>query len=421
VLNLNVSIVGSGISGASISRMLSDRCNVQILEKGSTPGGLIKCERVDNILFHKVGGHVFNSKNDFVLKWFWSIFNKEEFLSAKRNAKVLLNGQIIGYPIENYIFELPKSDGVRIFQDLISILKNSNNVSTSKLNFKEYLISAFGIELFKLYFEPYNSKIWQMDLDKIPLDWLDGKLPMPNIDEIFISNLLRQEETKMVHSHFFYPKLNGSQFIIDKLLNNIPIKLNYEVNSIKIINKKLIINNEFNSDVIVYTGDIRRLHDILEIDDSELSCALLNLKNLKSNGTTNILCESDANDLSWLYLPDKTIDAHRIIYTGNFSDTNNSGNGRLSCVVEFSGKHIPENLFSQLKELPGNLDPISSNYEPNSYVIQDESTRVNINAIKILLKKYNIFLLGRFAEWEYFNMDKCIESAFLIANEVEDI
>ncbi|MEJ7682717.1 MAG: hypothetical protein WKG06_33635 [Segetibacter sp.] len=35
------------------------------------------------------------------------------------------------------------------------------------------------IDLYQLYFGPYNSKIWNTDISKVPLEWLDGKLPMP--------------------------------------------------------------------------------------------------------------------------------------------------------------------------------------------------------------------------------------------------
>jgi len=34
------------------------------------------------------------------------------------------------------------------------------------------------------------------------------------------------------------------------------------------------------------------------------------------------------------------------------------------------------------------------------------------------LEKYNIFLLGRFAEWGYYNMDKCIENAMALASKI---
>ena len=73
-------------------------------------------------------------------------------------------------------------------------------------------------------------------------------------------------------------------------------------------------------------------------------------------------------------------------------------------------------MLDCIKLLPGNLDPIEYNYEPSSYVIQDKSTRILINNIKDLLKNYNIFLHGRFAEWEYYNMDACIAKSMELSN-----
>jgi UDP-galactopyranose mutase len=49
---------------------------------------------VNGNLFHLVGGHVFNSKNETVLEWFWRFFDKDkEFVKASRNAKIFLNGR----------------------------------------------------------------------------------------------------------------------------------------------------------------------------------------------------------------------------------------------------------------------------------------------------------------------------------------
>ncbi len=417
----NINVIGSGISGASISKMLSKTYEVQLLEKTDTPGGLIKCKRVNDVLFHKVGGHVFNSKNSLVVDWFWQYFNKNsEFINAKRNAKVLLNGALCGYPIENYLYQIPRSDSVKILNNLLKLVELKSFKKQGVANFQDHLLNSFGSELYALYFKPYNEKIWNMDLSKIPLDWLEGKLPLPNLEEIISSNIFREEESNMVHSSFYYPKINGSQFIIDRLLLGLNIKLGYEVTSISFLEPagKLSINEDLISDAIVYTGDVRHLSNLIKINDTPLRKNFEELRKLKSNGTTNILCHTDKTELSWLYLPDASIKAHRIIYTGNFSDTNNDDSGRSSCVVEFSGKHEPAELYEELKKLPGNLSPIASNYEPNSYIIQDFNTRSLISDSKSLLKKYNIYLLGRFAEWEYFNMDKCIESAFNIESEI---
>lgn len=406
-------VIGSGISGLSISRMLSDKYEVEILEKADKAGGLIKCDRIDGNLFHKVGGHVFNSRDQRVLDWFWQHFNRdEEFLKATRNAKILMGGKLIGYPLENYLYQLPENKTRAIVEELIQILVKEKNEEVQYDNFKDFLIGNFGEHLYRLYFGPYNSKIWNTDISKVPLEWLDGKLPMPQIKEVLMSNIIKKEESTMVHASFYYPKRDGSQFIVNRLAEGQNIHRSFQVNSIAIENGRLAINHEdILTDVLIYCGDVRKLHQIIQIDDEELKVALESVADLPSNGTSNVLCETDVNDISWLYLPEDQFKAHRIIYTGNFSDTNNEGTDRKTCVVEFSGKQDRETMLEELKKLPGNLRPLAYNYEPNSYIIQHKGTRSKIADLKLYLAKYNIYLLGRFAEWEYYNMDKAIEAA----------
>ncbi len=407
-------VIGSGISGLSMARLLADKYEVEILEKSDKAGGLIKCDRIDGNLFHKVGGHVFNSKDQTVLDWFWQHFDRDqEFLKATRNAKILLNGKLIGYPLENYLHQLPENETRAIVEELITMLVDEKNKAVTYDNFKDFLIGNFGENLYRLYFGPYNSKIWHTDISKVPLEWLDGKLPMPQIKEVIISNIIKKEESTMVHASFYYPKRDGSQFIVNRLSEQQNIHLSFNVADISVeADGQLSINNKnILTDVIVYCGDVRQLNKIINIDNSELKNALENVVGLPSNGTSNVLCETDDNDISWLYLPEEKFKAHRIIYTGNFSDTNNEGTDRKTCVVEFSGKQDQETMLEELKNLPGNLKPLAFNYEPNSYIIQHKGTRSKIADLKVQLAKYNIYLLGRFAEWEYYNMDKAIESA----------
>ena len=75
-----IAIIGAGISGLSSAHFLKDHYDVTVFEKESTPGGLIRCERVGDNLFHTCGGHIFNSKRQDVLDWFWSKFKVEKSL-----------------------------------------------------------------------------------------------------------------------------------------------------------------------------------------------------------------------------------------------------------------------------------------------------------------------------------------------------
>jgi protoporphyrinogen oxidase len=410
-----IAIIGSGISGLAMAQLLKNKHDVTVFEKESEAGGLIKCKRVGGHLYHLVGGHLFNSLNREVFEWFWSFFDREtEFVKASRNAKILFNNKLIGYPIENHIYQLDDELVKRAIADFFAL-----NMTEKAVNFEAFLLQNFGKTLYEAYFKPYNQKIWNTDLSQVPLPWLDGKLPMPDIQKVIFSNICRAGEKEMVHSSFYYPKQNGSQFIVDRFSKDLSITSNTEVQSIKLHDNKLVVNDEYNFDRIIFTGDVRQLHSILNgLNDNTLQ-SLMAVKDLKSNGTTNVLCEIEKSDLSWLYLPQPEIRAHRIIYTGNFSPSNNASPNKLSCVIEFSGKLTEQKIIDELKLLPYQIKPISINYQAASYVIQNHDTRQKIEEIRLKLEPLGFYLLGRFAEWEYYNMDKCMESAMRIKLKIE--
>lgn len=415
-MSKRIAIIGAGVSGLSAANFLKDKgYNVVVFEAFSKPGGLIKCEIVDGVVFHQVGGHVFNTKNSEIEQWFWSKFEKEtEFTDAIRNAKILIDNKKIGYPIENYLYEFDQKLTTKIVNDFLS-LSGSKDVSTKIDNFQDFLKSNFGLTLFNLYFEPYNKKIWNVSLKSIPLPWLEGKLPMPNFLETIVSNIYRRGDDQMVHSSFFYPRKQGSQFIVDRLSAGINVQINTPIKHITILDdNKLLINND-KYDAVIYSGDVREIFSIVK--DLPIESQLYkNIRSLRSNGTSNVLCEIDKNNLSWLYLPNPNIVAHRIIYTGNFSSYNNGEKLRTTCTIEFSGEYSSDFIQEEIKKLPGNPIPIAFHFQPNSYVIQDFDTRINIAALKKILDKSNIYLLGRFAEWEYYNMDKAMEAALELVN-----
>nr|WP_321452388.1 FAD-dependent oxidoreductase [uncultured Carboxylicivirga sp.] len=409
----NIAVIGAGVSGLSSARLLQEKkYSVTLFESKEAPGGLIRCTIEEGNLFHRVGGHVFNTKVNKVADWFWKHFNKEsEFLHSTRKAKIWLNNQYFDYPFENNIYNLAEDQIEAILSDLLEIAQKDQ---TKPNNFDDFLKTNFGSTLYEIYFKPYNTKIWHTDLTKVPLPWLEGKLPMPNFKDMLLKNITRAAETNMVHSTFNYPAINGSSFIAERLAEGLNIQYNAGISQIKKTESGWEINNQ-PFDAVIYTGDVRKLSDILSIDDAKVTKASKQLTQLPSNGTSNVLCYTDATDASWIYLPSPDVLPHRIIYTGNFSKANNASE-RLTCTIEFSGDVDEQTMINELAKLPGKLQPIAFNHEPNSYVIQQHDTRDNIQQLKKALNPHQFYLCGRFAEWEYHNMDKAMESAMNIIN-----
>ena len=188
-----IAIIGAGVSGLTVAHQLKDRYKVKVFEKESTPGGLIRCKRVDGNLYHLCGGHVFNSKRQDVLDWFWSKFDREEeFVKTDRNSVVFMDdGTHIPYPVENHIYLFDKEIQKHFIDDLLEI---SRNGKIEPRNFEEFLKLRFGETLYRLYFQPYNEKVWRRSLSKVPLSWLEGKLPMPTVQEMIYNNINQIKE-----------------------------------------------------------------------------------------------------------------------------------------------------------------------------------------------------------------------------------
>ena len=404
-------IIGAGVSGLSVARMLVEKGQEAIIfEKEATPGGLIRCEIVEGILYHCVGGHVFNSRNQSVLNWFWQHFPKNDFTLAHRNAIVALeDGTTVNYPIENHLYQMPETMRNNILDDLLHI---SANGYPKDDNFDDFLLHRFGETLYTQYFSPYNHKIWRRELKDIPLSWLNGKLPMPTVKEILSANISQEKEMKMVHSTFHYPNKNGSQYIADTLAQGLDIRYQSAATSISRIGNQWEINGEY-FDTVIFCANVKTLPDILR----NINIDFQELNTLEAHGTTSVLCEICSNPYSWIYMPSTKHESHRIICTGNFASSNAPA-GISTATIEFTLPLSIDEIKLQLKHIPFSPRYITHRYTPYTYPVQTNNTAAIIGKVKQQLAPYNFYLLGRFAEWEYYNMDAAMEAAMKLTSRL---
>jgi len=409
-----IAIIGGGVSGLSTAHLLKESYDVTVFEKENTPGGLIRCRRMKEGLFHICGGHVFNSKRQDVLDWFWSMFDQgAEFVKADRNAAVSFSDDMfIPYPVENHVYLFGEKVQKSVIADLLQISKEEGR---DVRNFEEFLVKRFGPTLYKLYFQPYNEKVWRRDLGKVSLSWLEGKLPMPTVNEILYNNFNHIEEKAFVHSSFWYERSNGSQFLADRLARG--IKIEYD-NNVEIIEREEGVWNVNGKifDRVVFCGNIKDLPLILK--NIDMSGYVSAIENLEYHGTTSVFCEIDRNPYSWVYQPSRLHSSHRIICTGNFSPTNNA-EGLMTGTVEFTDYISKEEVMQNLELIPFHPKYIAHHYNKYTYPIQDKDTRQMITSLKKVLTPNSFFMVGRFADWEYYNMDVAMGAAIDLCNEIK--
>lgn len=415
-----VAIIGAGISGLSTAHFLKDKYEVTVFEKESQPGGLIRCRRVNGSLFHICGGHVFNSKRQDVLDWFWSLFTQnEEFSKADRNSCVFmdkgndsLEHDNIPYPIENHMYLFNEDIQKKFYADLEEIdkVKGLSAKFTDYESFGDFLRWRFGKTLYNMYFEPYNKKVWRRDLTTVPMSWMEGKLPMPTTQEMRENNANKVEEKAFVHSTFWYEKNNGSQYIADRLAEELNIVCNSDITSIKRVNGKWIVcGQEF--DKVIFCGNIKDM--IIIVKDIDFSEYESEINALEYHGTTSVFCEIDKNPYSWIYQPSRQHESHRIICTGNFADSNNGEitENRITGTIEFTDAISKEDILENLKRIPLHPKYLDHQYNQYTYPIQDSNTRTMIQKLKKQCAPCDFYFTGRFADWEYYNMDVAIGAA----------
>lgn len=406
-----IAVIGAGISGLSIARLLKDGSNqVTVFEKEHTPGGLVRCRLVGDNIFHICGGHVFNTKRKDVLDWFWHIMPQDEFFKKDRNSVVMFDEhKRIPYPIEDHFYLLSEEEQMAIIRDLLTT--DDTQVVD---NFDQFLHKQFGETLYNLYFKPYNNKVWQEDLRKIPIAWLEGKLPVSDKAKILFNNINRVDEKLFVHSAFWYNAVLGSQRIADLL--SLGLDVRYGCNVEKAIRRDgvWLVNDEC-YDTVVFCGNIKQLPFF--VDGVDIAQFEQEINQLAFHGTTSVFCEIDANPYSWIYLPDEAYKCHRIICTGNFNRNANKET-RITATVEFTNFISKDDILDSLRNVPLHPRYIDHVFNEYSYPVQNPTSRSMIASLKTRLEPNNFFLLGRFAEWEYYNMDAAIGAAMDLSKKL---
>ena len=88
--------------------------------------------------------------------------------------------------------------------------------------------------------------------------------------------------------------------------------------------------------------------------------------------------------------------------------------------TESIGTIDKERMIEEAKKFPYLKTPLSYNASDYAYVVYDENYSKNVKIIKDYLENIGIYTLGRFGEWTYYNMDKCIESAMKLTEIIKN-
>lgn len=397
---MKILILGAGITGLSIGKLLHEEHDVTILEKDSQIGGIAKTKQVENVTYHTVGGHCFNSKYIDVLSFVFDILDKKQWHKITRKSTVNLGSYNIDYPIEysvRQIYDYDPDLAFEITKDFLSAQDDNRY-----LNLEEWFRKKFGNKLSDLYFIPYNTKIWGRPPMQMSSQWVQDKLPFPN-KKVFFESLMERRVDTMPHAQFYYPNSNDQQTFINALSSRLNVICNESVREIRHCGDKWLVNAQYEADLVISTIPLNILpFCLVDAPQFVLDCA----RQLKYNKVSNVLWESRPTKDTWTYQPSNDSIFHRYIHIGNYYLPN-----RNYTITECIGAKSYEEMVEQGARDPFLIRPLDYHVSDHAYVVFDENRDKAVGAILDYLKSIGLISIGRFGQWEYFNMDVCIKQS----------
>jgi protoporphyrinogen oxidase len=339
---------------------------------------------------------------------FERILPQNNWRELQRISSILLRGRYVSYPIEQSIPQIADFDEELAIRMVEDFFRTKPDAASSARTLDAWLKKTFGAKLAEEYFIPYNSKVWNTDLSRMSPAWVQGKLPIPD-RRIFFRSLLGKKDNTIPHATFFYPKSNSQNAFIDALASGLRITYEYPVQSAEKTGDQWRINGEKSFDVLVSTLPLDIMPSIIPMNAEET----LPFTRLKRNGIRTVLYTTHPRKDTWTYFPDTNLAFHRVISIGNFLKPKIP-----YAIIESTGGHSFETICEHAKKIDFLLEPVAEHYSEYAYPVFDKGAAKNRKDALRVLNAKGVHSLGRFAEWEYYNMDVCMYRAMQLAGSM---
>ena len=351
-------IVGSGLFGSIFAYEANKRGKkVLVIDKRPHIGGNIYTENKDGINVHKYGAHIFHTSNKEV----WDYINQFAEFNRYTNSPVArYKNELYNMPFNMNTFNklwgvvTPEEAQAKIEQE-----KKEAGITEPK-NLEEQAISLVGKTIYEKLVKGYTEKQWGRKCTELP-SFIIKRLP---VRFIYDNNYFNDKYQGI--------PMGGYTQIIEKMLDGIEVKLNYDY-----FEHKQELDNI--AEKIVFTGPIDKYYDYkfgeLEYRSLRFEEEELNIQNYQGNAVVNYT--------------EREVPYTRIIEHKHF---------------EFGNQ--PKTVIS--KEYSSEWKPGIEPYYP----INDETNGKLFEQYKELAdKEENVIFGGRLGNYKYYDMDKVIEAA----------
>ena len=420
---MSVVILGAGLTGLSTAYHLEQQgfYDYKIFEKDAISGGLCRSIEQDGFTFDFTG-HLLHSNDAYFSTFLNTVCGPDAFNAIQRRSFIYSHDTYTHFPFQSNLYGLPADVIVECIEGFIKKpTKLAKNAS-----FHDWAVHMFGDGITKHFFDPYQTKIFAYDINKITASWTGRFVPNTSLTDLIKAAIAPQVSSSAGYNpQFLYPKKGGIFSLIQGITKQItnPIKTKYSVESIDLKNKIITFAN----------GDFERFETL--INTIPLDIFLEKLKEPSSvslrKQSSKLLCNSIANfnlgvqnpnisDKHWVYLPEEKFPQYRMGFYHNFS-THMTPPGCSSVYGEFAylkstdpiriQEAISQGIASTQKLLeisPAQIITERTIHISHAYVLFDFWREKNLPKIHEILLQNNIHSIGRYGAWKYSSMQESV-------------
>ena len=163
-----VLIVGAGLTGATVAhRLAREGVDSVLLERADVPGGLIRSEHLEGVLYEPHGSHIFHTEDQEV----WELANAmTPFNDYRHRVDIVIEGKVLNWPIlVSDIDAQSRSEEIR--RELDERRDVDAAARAEAANFEEWCLELMGPVLYERYIKPYTEKQWGRPARELSAQW----------------------------------------------------------------------------------------------------------------------------------------------------------------------------------------------------------------------------------------------------------
>jgi protoporphyrinogen oxidase len=427
---VKTAILGGGLSGLTLAHIMAGRGeDVLVLEAEEAIGGLCRSRTGDGFCFDTGGSHIIFSRDSEVLGFMLSVLG-ENRAERKRNTKIFYKDRFVKYPFENGLSELPREDLYLCLSEYIkTLIAAEKGELPPVVSFRDWIYTTFGAGIAECYLMPYNRKIWNYPPEQMSAHWVEGRVPRPPVEDIIRSAIGIETEGYTHQAVFSYPLHGGIEALVRAIAEPVMDRVTCGFGASR------IRRTPGGWEITDGTRTVRAgklistipLQNLLPALDGVPAAVREALGALRYNSVCSVFIgvRGEVPPISWLYVPmPETGLFNRVSFPSNFS-TAVAPEGCSSVLAEITyndgdpvtgmkDDEIIGHVISSLESM-GLIRKdavVSSGIARHrfAYVVYDLASLKNIRTVRDYSREIGIDLVGRFAQFEYLNMDGCIRS-----------